>query len=424
MHQAEITLVQYFDDIEDFRLDRNKKHLLVDVIVLVICCVICGANGFVEIEMVANAKIDWFRTFLKLPNGIQSHDTFGRIFRMLRPDVLEERFLAWVQTAFPDRPVQQIALDGKQSRRTADPSSDMPALQMISAWAVETGIVLGQLAVDPKSNEITALPALIETLEVEGCDIIADAFHCQKQTVKTIINHKAHYTLAVKANQEYLYADIVATFAHLREHIDQSLQSYRGCINKLLDRQRFSRVQISERAFRSLIKTAAYANKFIHLCQFQSYRTCEKGHGRLKTRQYWVTDRLDNLRTVDAWSGLQSIGMVESERVINGKVEQETRYYISSREPNAHDFGTRVRGHWSIENSLHWVLDVVMREDESRIRKDHSAENMTVVRYIAINLLKQEKTLKVGTQAKRLRAACDNDYLGKIIQLDVSKSRK
>lgn len=377
MHQAETTLVEYFDDIEDFRLDRNKKHLLVDVIVLIICCTICGANGFVEIEMVANAKIDWFRTFLKLPNGIPSHDTFGRIFRMLRPEVLEERFVAWVQATFADCPIQQIALDGKQSRRTADPSNDMPALQMISAWAVETGIVLGQLGVDPKSNEITALPILIETIEVDGCDITADAFHCQKATVKTVIDYNAHYTFGVKANQEYLYTDIVATFAHLREQADQSLQSY---------------------------------------------RTCEKGHGRLETRQYWVTDRLDNLRTVDAWAGLQSIGMVESERVINGKVEQETRYYISSREPNARDFGTRVRGHWSIENSLHWVLDVVMREDESRIRKDHSAENMAVVRHIAINLLKQEKTLKVGTQAKRLRAACDNDYLGKIIQLGVSKS--
>jgi predicted transposase YbfD/YdcC len=379
MHQLETTLVQYFGDIEDFRLDRNKKHLLVDIIVLTVCCTICGANGFVEIEMVANAKIDWFRTFLKLPNGIPSHDTFGRIFRMLRPEVLEERFLAWVQATFADCPVQQIALDGKQSRRTADPTNDMPALQMISAWAVETGIVLGQLAVDPKSNEITALPVLIETIEVGGCDITADAFHCQKETVKTIIDHNAHYTLAVKGNQEYLYADIVAAFAHLREHADQSLQTH---------------------------------------------TTCEKGHGRLERRQYWVTDRLDKLRTVDAWPGLQSIGMVESERVINGKVEQETRYYISSREPNARDFGTRVRGQWSIENSLHWVLDVVMREDESRIRKEHSAENMAVVRHIAINLMKQEKTLKVGIQAKRLRTACDNDYLGKVIQLGMSKSRK
>jgi predicted transposase YbfD/YdcC len=255
----------------------------------------------------------------------------------------------------------------------------MPALQMISAWAVESGIVLGQLAVDPLSNEITALPVLLETIAVEGCDITADALHCQKETIQTIIDQNAHYTIAVKANQEHLYADIVATLAELRDQADPSLRGH---------------------------------------------TTCEKEHGRIETRQYWVTDRLDKLRSVDAWQGLQTIGMVVSERVSTGKVEQETRYYISSREPDAQSFGTRVRGQWSIENSLHWVLDVVLREDEARIRKDHSAENMAVVRHIAINLLRQEKTLKVGTQAKRLRAACDNDYLGKIIRLSGSNSRK
>jgi predicted transposase YbfD/YdcC len=379
MHNPETTLVQYFSDIEDFRLDRNKKHLLVDIIVLAVCCTICGANGFVEIETVAKAKLDWFQSFLALPNGIPSHDTFGRVFRILRPDVLEERFLAWVQATFTDRPVQQIAVDGKQSRRTADPSSDMPALQMISAWAVESGIVLGQRAVDPVSNEITALPVLLATIAVEGCDITADAIHCQKETIQTIIDQNAHYTIAVKANQEHLYADIVATLAELREQADPSLRCH---------------------------------------------TTCEKDHGRIETRQYWVTDRLDKLRSVDAWQGLQTIGMVVSERVSTGKVEQETRYYISSREPDAQSFGTRVRGQWSIENSLHWVLDVVLREDETRIRKDHSAENMAVVRHVAINLLRQEKTLKVGTQAKRLRAACDNDYLGRIIRLGGNNSRK
>jgi predicted transposase YbfD/YdcC len=378
MHQPETTLVQYFGDIEDFRLDRNKKHLLIDIIVLAVCCTICGGNGFVEIETVATAKIDWFRTFLKLPNGIPSHDTFSRVFRMLRPDVLEERFLAWIQATFSDRPAQQIAVDGKQSRRTADPTNDMPALQMISAWAVDSGIVLGQLAVDPESNEITALPVLLETIDIEGCDITADAIHCQKETVKTIITQKAHYTIAVKGNQDHLYTDIVATFAYLREHADRSLQTH---------------------------------------------RTCGKDHGRIETRQYWVTERLDKLRAADAWLDLQTIGMVESERVINGKVEQETRYYISSRDSNAQAFGTRVRGHWSIENALHWVLDVALREDESRIRKGHSAENMAVVRHIAMNLLKQEKTLKVGTQAKRLRSACDNDYLGKVIRLNARNAQ-
>jgi predicted transposase YbfD/YdcC len=370
----ETTLVQYFADLEDFRIDRNKRHLLVDIIVLAVCCTICGANGFVEIAMVAQAKIDWFRAFLQLPNGIPSHDTFGRVFAHLRPEVLEERFMAWVAATFPGTPAQQLALDGKTARRSADATNDMPALQMVSAWAVDSGIVLGQLAVDPDSNEITALPILIETIDVEGCDITADAFHCQKETVETIIDQKAAYTIAVKENQPHLYEDIVATFTKLREQADSSLSTY---------------------------------------------TTCEKGHGRIETRRYWVTACLDQLRTADEWRALQSIGMVESERVINSKTTHETRYYISCREPDAQAFGERVRGQWSIENSLHWVLDVALREDESRIRKGHSAENMAVVRHIAVNLLRQEKTLKVGTQAKRLRAASDNAYLGKVIRCTV-----
>ncbi len=384
MQAPETTLVQYFDDIEDVRLDRNKKHLLVDILVLAICGVICGANGVIcgangptEIVSVAKGKLAWFRTFLTLPNGIPSHDTIGRVLARIRPDALESRFLAWVQATFSDLPAQQIAVDGKVSRRSADATNDMPALRMISAWAAETGIVLGQMAVDPESNEITALPLLLETIDIEGCDITADALHCQKETTATIIQQKAHYTIAVKANQGQLYDDIVATFAQLREHAPASLQLY---------------------------------------------TTCEKGHGRIETRRYWVTDQLDQLRTASAWKGLQTIGIVESERIINGNIERETRYYMSSRDTDAQAFGSRVRGHWSIENSLHWVLDVAMREDEARIRNGHSAENMAVIRHIAVNLLKKEKTQKVGVHAKRLLAACDNDYLGKILRLDVDNA--
>lgn len=379
MYSLETTIVDYFDDIEDVRLDRNKKHLLVDILVLAICGVICGANGPTEIVSVAKGKIEWFRTFLALPNGIPSHDTIGRVLARIRPDALESRFLAWVQATFPELPAQQIAIDGKVSRRSADATFDMPALQMISAWAVESGIVLGQTAVDPLSNEITALPMLLETIDVEACDVTADALHCQKATIEAIVKAKADYTIAVKANQEHLYEDVVATFAHLREQNPSSLQMY---------------------------------------------TTCEKGHGRIETRRYWVTNHLDKIRTVDAWASLQTIGMVESERRIGQKIEQETRYYISSREPNAKAFGERVRGHWSIENSLHWILDVALREDEARVRKDHGAENMAVVRHIAINLLKKEKTEKVGIQAKRLRAACDNEYLGKVLQLSGDRARK
>jgi len=372
MPSVETTLVEYFGDIEDVRLDRNKKHLLVDILVLAICGVICGANGPTEIVSVAKGKHAWFQTFLALPNGIPSHDTIGRVLARFRPDVLETRFLAWVQATFPALPAQQIAVDGKVSRRSADTANDMPALRMISAWAAETGIVLGQMAVDPESNEITAMPLLLEAIDIEGCDITADALHCQKETIATITHQKAHYTIAVKANQEHLYEDIVATFARLREQDTPSLQTD---------------------------------------------RTCEKGHGRIETRQYWVTNQIDTLRTASAWAALQTIGMIESERRINGKIEQETRYYISSREANAKAFGERVRRHWSIENSLHWILDVAMREDEARMRKDHGAENMAVIRHIAINLLKKETTEKVGIHAKRLIAACNNDYLSKVVRL-------
>jgi predicted transposase YbfD/YdcC len=372
MPSVETTLVEYFGDIEDVRLDRNKKHLLVDILVLAICGVICGANGPTEIVSVAKGKHAWFQTFLALPNGIPSHDTIGRVLARFRPDILETRFLAWVQATFPALPAQQIAVDGKVSRRSADTANDMPALRMISAWAAETGIVLGQMAVDPESNEITAMPLLLEAIDIEGCDITADALHCQKETIATITHQKAHYTIAVKANQEHLYEDIVATFARLREQDTPSLQTD---------------------------------------------RTCEKGHGRIETRQYWVTNQIDTLRTASAWAALQTIGMIESERRINGKIEQETRYYISSREANAKAFGERVRRHWSIENSLHWILDVAMREDEARMRKDHGAENMAVIRHIAINLLKKETTEKVGIHAKRLIAACNNDYLSKVVRL-------
>jgi len=372
MPSIETTLVEYFDDIEDVRLDRNKKHLLVDILLLAICGVICGANGSTEIVSVAKGKYAWFQTFLALPNDIPSHDTIGRVLARIRPDVLESRFLAWVQPTFPHLPAQQIAVDGKVSRRSADATADVPALRMISAWAAETGIVFGQMAVAPESNEITALPLLLETLEIEGCDITADAMHCQKETITTIIDQKAHYTIGVKPNQGHLYEDIVATFARLREESASSLQ------------------------------TAT---------------TCEKSHGRIETRQYWVTDQLATLRTANAWQGLQTIGMVETERRINGKIEHETRYYISSRDPNAQAFGERTRRHWSIENSLHWVLDVAMREDEARIRKDHAAENMAVIRYIAVNLLKQEKTQKVGVNAKQLIDACDNAYISTVLHV-------
>ena len=371
MERPELTLVTHFSSIPDYRENHNKEHILVEILVMAVCCTICGANGFTEIAVIANAKKAWFQTFLTLPAGIPSHETFNRVLARINPKAIQRCFIAWVQATFPSIDPQQIALDGKETHHSMDPDNDYANMRMISAWAVAQGIVLGQVVVDDTSNEITALPAVLDIVDVHGCDITADALHCQTDTVEDIRAAEAHYTIGVKANQKTLYQDIMTTF------------------------------------------TTLHADDQPHL---PTYKTIEKGHGRIETRQYWVTDDLSRLSTRDAWDGLQSIGMVATERQIGAHIEHKTRYFISSRDANVRQFATRVRGHWQIENQLHWRLDVVMNEDNAHIRVEHGPENMAVLRHMALNLLKQESS-KMSIQSKRLRAACNNEYLEKVVKM-------
>jgi predicted transposase YbfD/YdcC len=373
MERPELTLVTHFGSIPDYRENHNKQHILVEIIVMAVCCTICGANGFTEIVVIANAKKEWFQTFLTLPSGIPSHDTFNRVLARINPKAIQRCFISWVQATFPRIDTQQIALDGKELHHSMDVIQDFSNLRMISAWAVEQGIVLGQVAVDDTSNEITALPAILDLVDVRNCDITADALHCQTDTVQTIRAAEAHYTISVKANQKTLYHDIISTFASLQ---------------------------------------AGYEPRLL------TYETVEKGHGRIDTRRYWLTDNLSQLSTSTNWIDIQSIGMVATERQIGTAIERKTRYFISSRPADVQAFARRVRSHWHIENRLHWQLDVILDEDAAHIRVNHGPENMAVLRHIALNLLKQEPS-KLSIQSKRLQAACDNKYLERVIKMQM-----
>ena len=371
MHKPELTLVEHFRSVQDYRENHNKKHLLIDIIATTVCCVICGANNFVEIQTIANEKLEWLRTFLSLPNGIPSHDTFNRIFARIHPEELRSCFLSWVQATFPNQETTHIALDGKELHHSQDGGNDFANLRLISAWSVDHGIVLGQAVVADDSNEITAVPQLLKTIDINGCHFTADALHCQTNLVNRLTKGNATFTIGVKANQKVLYQSIVETFTQLKQLPDAPLHSY---------------------------------------------TTTEKGHGRIETRTYYFTADLSRISTVDSWDGIENIGMVESERRIGRKIEQETRYYINRGDTRVQDFSNHVRSHWSIENKLHWRLDVIFNEDRAHLRVNHAPENMAIIRHVAVNLLTSERTMKVGTQAKRLRAACSNQYLGKVIK--------
>lgn len=369
------SISEHFASLEDQRRGAGKRHKLIDIIVIAICGVICGADSWVEIEQFGKAKESWLKQYLGLPHGIPSHDTFGRVFALLEAAAFEGCFLSWVQAVFRITSGQVVALDGKSVRRSHDSGCGQSALHLVSAWATVNHLVLGQVRVAEDSNEITAIPALLELLALSGCIVTLDAIGCQREIAETILAQDADWLLTVKENQPNLLDDVQFFFELAHQNDFRKVEhTYHRCVNA--------------------------------------------GHGRVEIRQCWAIGGEENLaflREYRHWAGLKSIAMVINERRLNDESTTETRYYISSLDSNAELILKTARSHWQIENSLHWVLDVALREDDSRVRKGSGAQNFALLRKIALNLLRQETTARCGIKAKRLKAAWDEQYLLKVL---------
>jgi len=372
--RQETSIGAHFAPLPDPRADRGQEHLLLDIITVALCAVLCGADGWVAVATFGRAKERWLRTFLALPGGIPSHDTFGRVFARLDPVEFRRCFLAWVRAVVPETAGQVVALDGKTLRRSHDRANGKAALHMVSAWACGSGLVLGQFAVDDKSNEITALPALLRLLDLDGATVTIDAMGCQTAIAAQLVAQQADYVLALKDNHPTLHQEVADAFAAARAS-----------------------------AF------ADYAP-----ADHDHWATVEKDHGRLEKRRYWtIRDPalIAYLNQGNAWAGLRAVGLVERERRVGATVTVEVRHYLLSGPGDAAAFGHAVRSHWGIENRVHWVLDVAFREDESRVRVGDGAANLAVLRHFALNLLRQERTAKGSIATKRFRAALDEAYL-------------
>lgn len=371
--RAEV-LFESLTKVEDPRREHQKFHSLKDILVISICAVICGVEHWTEMEEFGEAKQEWFGSFLELKNGIPSHDTFRRVFMLLDNIKLKEIFIDWIGAAVSLSKGALVSIDGKNLCGSREPSKGKKALNVVSAWASEVSVVLGQVACEEKSNEITAIPELLRILDLEGCIVTIDAMGCQKEIVKEIVKKKADYVISLKGNQGNLHHDI-------KEYVDWA------------ERIGFKDIK------------------------YEYCETIEKDHGRIETRRCYVTEDIDWLEDKEAWENLKSVVLVEAIReVIGGAKTLERRYFISSLEANAEQALRAVRGHWAIENSLHWCLDIGFREDDCRVRETKSAENLATLRHIGLNLLKQEKSCKLGIKSKRKKAGWNEDYLLKVLK--------
>ena len=359
--------INYFSNLKDPRVDRTKEHLLEDIIFITIAAVICGAETWNDIENYGKLKKEWLGQYLQLPHGIPSHDTFNRFFSSLDPVQLEDSFLEWVRSVSELTAGEVVSIDGKTLRGSRAAGSKS-VVHMVSAWANVNQLSLGQVKVDEKSNEITAIPKLLNVLALKGCIVTIDAMGCQREIASQIISKEAEYILAVKGNQGCLEEDIERSIRYLKPS-DQ-------------------------------------------------WQEDDFGHGRIESRRCMVYDTLSFIDRKERWVGLKTIVKVESTRYMKstGKEEKETRFYISSLLPDAQTIGKAIRSHWGIENSLHWTLDVSFGEDKSRKRDGYSAQNFSIINRIALNLLKNEQSKKRSVKGKRLDAGWNNDYLLKILK--------
>ncbi len=362
---------RYFSELKDPRVERTREHKLVDILVIAICAIICGANDWEAVAEFGRSREGWFRTFLELPNGIPSHDTFWRVFRALDGEQFERCFVEWMRAVSGKLESQVVAIDGKTLRRSHDREGGAAAIHMVSAWASANRLVLGQHKVNEKSNEITAIPELLRRLDLSGCLVTIDAMGCQTAIAEQIVECGADYLLQLKENQANLYEDVEALFEDLETN------DYR-------------------------------------VYSFTSDKTVDKDQGRIEIRQAWtISDPqiIAGLRNTERFANLNTVMKIQLVRNVGKQRSLEQRYYISSSTADARHLLKAKRTHWQIENSLHWCLDIAFREDDSRLRKDHGAENFAILRHIALNLLKQEKTCKLGVHNKRLKAAWNQDYL-------------
>jgi len=368
------TIEQHFSDLTDPRIDRTKLHKLLDILVIAICAVIAGADNWEDVEEFGKARLEWFQTFLEVPNGIPSHDTFTRVFARLDPEQFQACFLNWMRAVSEVIGGQVIAIDGKMLRCSHDKGIGKAAIDMVSAWATINHLVLGQVKVEEKSNEITAIPQLLDVLEVSGCVVTIDAIGCQTEIAAKIIEREAEYVLSLKENQGHLYEDVERLFLDLEE---SDYTAYR--------------------------------------CDYE--KTVDKDHGRIEIRECWTIsdpEVLRYLRGATNWKNLTTVSRIRSQRWIGEEKTCEDRYHLASIAGAKRILGS-VRSHWGIENELHWTLDIAFDEDRCRVRKDHGSENFALLRHIALNLLKQEKTCTRGIKGKRLLAGWNQDYLLKVL---------
>ena len=370
--KPKITLLDHFNNLTDPRIDRTKSHKLIDILAIAICGMISGADNWVAMEEYGNAKEEWLKQFLELPNGIPSHDTISRVFARIDPKEFEQCFRDWVKSISELIPGEIISIDGKTAKHSSSKSKGKKAIHIVNAWACEQRLVLGQVKVKNKSNEITAIPELIKVLELSGCLVTIDAMGTQTKIAQLIQDNGADYCLALKENQPNLFQEVVDLFDRA-EAVDWS----------------------------------GIKHDF--------HRTINKGHGRTEIRRHWAMPVTELFFDEEKWTGLQSIGLIESVRKIDGETTTNKRYYLNSFSSDAQRLAHAVRSHWGVENNVHWVLDVAFKEDDCSAHSDHAPENLSQLRKMALNILSREKNAKVGVANKRLKAAWDNNYLARVL---------